>query len=297
MNGAPMPLSLSDISTSLVGLVASASRSIVAVHSHRSRGSGFIWRPGLVVTSDEALADEGPIEVVLPGGDIRQATVKGRDAATDIALLRIDPASAPPASLDAAAGVAAGALVLVVASEDGRPVSAIGIVASAGPAWRSMRGGDIDALIELDVRLRPRSEGGLAVDAGGKAIGMVVRGSGRRVLVIPSGTIDRVAGKLDAEGRIARGYVGLGLQPVQIEGDDKAMGGMVMSVDTTGPGAAAGVRQGDIIIGWNGRPLRGLRAVMRELGPASVGTVVRLTAKRSGEPVEFNVRVAARPDT
>ena len=288
--------SLADFSNSLVGLVANASRSVVAVHSHRMRGSGFVWRPGLIVTSDEAVADEGPIEVALPGGEIVPASVKGRDASTDIALLRIDASAAEPALLEFDDGATPGALVIAIGAEDGRPVTAIGMVSSVGPDWRSVRGGEIGARIELDVRLRSFSEGGLALAASGKAIGMVVPGPRRRVLVIPSRTIDRVAAKLDADGRIARGYLGLGLQPVNVEGDDNGSGAMVMTVDAEGPGAASGIRQGDILVEWNGRPLGALRTLLRELGPDTVGSTVRLTAKRAGKRVAFDVTIGPRPD-
>jgi len=85
------------------------------------------------------------------------------------------------------------------------------------------------------------------LNAGGNAIGMAVFGPRRRVLVSPAATIERVASKLAAHGRIPRGYLGLGLQPVVIEGGE-GLGAMVMSVDPQGPGALAGLRQGDILI-------------------------------------------------
>ena len=152
------------------------------------------------------------------------------------------------------------------------------------------------ARIELDVAVRASAEGGLVVDAAGRTIGMAVFGPRRRVLVIPSGTVERVAAKLAADGRIARGYVGLALQPVRIEGEGEAAGAMVMTVDASGPGAAAGVHQGDVIVSWNGRPVRGAHALWRELGPDSVGSVVRMSARRGGQRVEFDVKIGARPD-
>jgi S1-C subfamily serine protease len=165
-----------------------------------------------------------------------------------------------------------------------------------------LRGGEIDARIELDVALRASAEGGPVLDAAGRAIGMAVFGPRRRVLVIPWSTLERVAAKLDSDGRIARGYLGLGLQPVRIAGRDEREdredreGAMVMTIDAAGPGAVAGVRQGDVIVGWNGRPLHGILAILRGLGPDSVGSVVRLSARRAGEPAEFDVTIGARPD-
>jgi S1-C subfamily serine protease len=295
MSSASTAASLSAFSTAITNLVRGTGQSIVSVRSRRSLGSGFVWRPGLIVTANEALADEGHADVALPGGEVVRAALKGRDASTDIALLRIDRTDVPPASISFDA-VETGSLAIVVGANDGEPVAALGLVSRVGPAWRSLRGGEIDERIELDVGLRASAEGGLALDANGRAIGMAVFGPRRRVLVIPSRTIDRVAAKLDADGRIARGYLGLGLQPVRIAGEGDGEGAMVMTVDAAGPAAAAGVRQGDVIVSWNGRPLHSIRAVLRELGPASVGSIVQLDARRAGEPAEFKVKIGASPD-
>jgi S1-C subfamily serine protease len=89
--------------------------------------------------------------------------------------------------------VLVGALALVAGAQDGAPTAALGVVARAGGPWRSMRGGEIDARIELDLRLRHGAEGGLALDAAGRAIGMAVLGPRRRVLVIPAATLERAA--------------------------------------------------------------------------------------------------------
>lgn len=287
--------SLPALSEAVADVVRGAARSVVGVHSRRARGSGFLWRRGLVVTADEALADEGDVEVDLPGGERVPASIKGRDASTDIALLDIGR-PIEPAMQRSADPVEAGALAIVVGAIDAAPTAALGIVSRAGASWTSLRGGKVDARIELDLRLRASAEGGLVLDAAGHTIGMAVFGPRRRVLVIPTRTIERVAATLDAEGRIARGYLGLGLQPVRIDGDNRRAGAMVMSVDAAGPGAVAGLRQGDVIVRWNGEPLEGIRALLRELGPASVGTMVRLSATRAGDAIEFDVAVAARPD-
>ena len=89
----PAPASaLQQFSDALADVVAQAAPSVVAVHSARSRSSGFVWRPGLIVTADEALAEEGDISVMLPGGETAAATVAGRDPTTDVAVLRVDRA-------------------------------------------------------------------------------------------------------------------------------------------------------------------------------------------------------------
>ena len=84
----PTAAILSSFSSALAELVARTKHAIVSVHSHRLRASGFVWKPGLIVTADEALADEGEVSVKLADGTARPASIAGRDHTTDIALLR-----------------------------------------------------------------------------------------------------------------------------------------------------------------------------------------------------------------
>ena len=285
---------LETLSAALSALVARASPGVVAVRSHRAWSSGFIWKPGLVVTADEALAEDGEVAVTLPGGESVAASLVGRDPSTDVALLRVGRTDIQPAALSQAL-VAAGALAVAVGSQDGTPVAALGAVSVAGAAWRSMRGGEISARIELDVALRRHAEGGLALDAAGQAFGMAVLGPRRRVLVIPAATIERVAAQLEARGRVVRGYLGLGLQPIRLDGGGGAPGVIVMSVDPQGPGAAAGIRQGDVIAAWDGRPVGGVSALLRALGPDSVGSTATLSLRRAGAPLEVRLTVGEKP--
>jgi S1-C subfamily serine protease len=293
MSAAPSTAPLQAFSSLLSGLVAQAASGVVAVQSHHSRASGFVWRPGLIVTAHEALAEEGEIAVTLPGGETVPATLMGRDPTTDVALLRVDRDDLQPVVF-AAEPVAAGAIAIVVGAQEGSPTAAFGVVSLAGAGWRSLRGGEIDARIELDLSLRRSSEGGLALDPGGRAFGMAVFGPRRRVLVIPAATIDRIAARLKTDGRIPRGYLGLALQPVRL--DEAGLGAMVMGVEAGGPGAVAGIRQGDVILAWDGDPIRSVQNLLRALGPASVGSVVRFSLKRAGEPVEVSLAVGERPE-
>jgi len=292
----PTPaISPQQLSDALADIVDRAAPSVVAVHSTRSRSSGFVWRQGLIVTADEALDDEGDIAIVLPGGETTAASLVGRDPTTDVALLLVDRTTPPAVILDSRS-VPAGALAWAVGSLQGASISAFGTVSFVGGAWRSFRGGEIDARIELDLSLRRAGEGGVALDASGRPFGMVVFGPRRHVLVIPAATIERVAATLETHGKVPRGYLGLGLQPTKVDGDD-GLGVMVMSVDPKGPGAAAGVRQGDVIIKWNDQPIQGLRMLLRTLGPATVGSTVKLTLRRGGEPAEVYLTISERPET
>jgi S1-C subfamily serine protease len=284
---------LQSLSSACVGLVAKVATAIVSVNSRRSRSSGFIWRPGLIVTAEQALTGEGEIAITLAGGETLATQLVGRDPTTDIALLRMDRSGPGPALLTAAS-VSTGALAMAVGAEEGAPTVTLGLVSRATGPWRSLRGGEIDARIELDLRLRQSSEGGLATDAAGQAIGMVVLGPRQRALVIPTATIERVAAKLESHGRIGRGYLGLGLQAVAIEGGEGS-GAMVMSVDPQGPAVKAGIHQGDILVSWNNEPIRHVQSLLRTLGPESIGQKVTLGVRRAGEKRQFPLTIAERP--
>lgn len=288
-----MATQLQDLSATLTGLIAAAGQSVVSVHSKGARSSGFVWRPGLIVTADDALADEGEVAIVPRGGSAIGATIVGRDPTTDIALLRTDRTDLPAITF-AAAPPAAGALAVLVGMEEGAATASLGVVSLSAPAWRSLRGGEIDARLELDARLRRRSQGAAAIDASGQAFGMAVFAPRRRTLVIPAATINRVAARLETHGRIARGYLGLGLHPVAIE-NGGGTGAMVVSVDPKGPGAAAGIHQGDVVVSLDGKPIGGVRPLLRALGPDSVGQKLTLELRRGGQTQQAVLTIGERP--
>jgi len=283
---------IQDLSAALARVVGTAAPSVVAVKSAHSRSSGFFWRPGLIVTAEEALSEEGAFSIVLPNAKSLAARLVGRDHTTDIAVLRVERSDAPAVQLEKKP-VPVGALAIAVGAEDGAPTAALGVVSRSTGPWWSLRGGEINARIELDLRMRQSAEGGLAIDASGRAIGMMVFGPRRRVLVIPSATIERVGARLEKHGHIPRGYLGLGFQLVAIEGGGRGV--MVMNVEPQGPGAKAGVHQGDIIVAWNDEPVRHIRSVLRALGPDSVGQTVTLGVRRGGETKNVALTIGERP--
>ena len=287
-----MSIEIETISAALEGMVAGLAASLVSVTSGRMQASGFVWRSGRIVTSDEGLAEEGEVRLTLAGGETVVAQVVGRDPSTAVALLKVDRSDLRPVAL-AATIPSAGAMAVAVGAEVGAPTAALGLVSLSRGPWQSMRGGEIDARIELDARLRRAAEGGLALNAAGQAFGMTVFGPRRRVLVIPAVTLGRVAARLETHGRIARGYLGLGLQPVTVEGGGSGV--IVMSVDPKGPGAAAEIHQGDVVVTWDGKPIGGLQPLLRSLGPDSVGRLLVLELRRGGQMRQTKLQIGERP--
>ena len=282
-------------------LVERAASSIVAVHGGgRWPSSGIHWRSGVIVTAEEVLERDENIKLTLPGGRVADASLAGRDPTTDVAVLRFQPDGLPVAT-SAEAPLRAGQVVLAVGNHDGAPLAALGIVALAGGAWHSLRGGTIDSLIRLDLTLSFAAEGGALVDLQGRIIGMTVLGPRRRALSIPSLTVDRAVDQLLARGHVFRGYLGAGLQRVRQErangsqSSGSRRGVLVVSIDPNGPSARAGILVGDIITAWNGQPIERVREIMRLLGPESIGSTVDLGLIRGGAPTALRVVIGERP--
>ena len=285
---------LAQFSASLARLVEGVSKSVVEIRGgKRVLASGFVWRPGLVVTADEALGDDESATVALDGHKFEAALV-GRDPSTDVAVLRVSGLGAPALPLAAGFVPKTGEIVLAAARHEGNIAARLGIVSTTGAPWLSMRGGQIDSLIRLDIRLGRRSEGGPVVDSEGRAFGMAVRGVRRSVLAIPAATIERVAARILEKGSVKPGYLGLGLHPVRLHGAT-GTGLMVLGVAPGSPGEAAGVLQGDIVTAWNGEALAGMRDMLRRLGPDSAGQTVELSLTRGGQAATVNCVIGTRP--
>ncbi len=290
---------LEQISTSLADRIGLAAPSVVAIHTGRRRFSGILWRPDVVLASEQTLADDPSLSVIR-GGQRIEATLAGRDPGTNVAVLRLETplegATLPPP----AATPRVGSLALVIGADStGGPTGRFGIVHSVGDAWHSLAGGRIDALIRLDTRLGA-DEGGLVLSPEGGLLGMSTSGPRRRTIVIPSATLSRVIDPLLADGRIARGWVGIGLQPVMIpdgfrQSTGREAGLMVVSLAASAPAEAAGILPGDIVLDIDGVPLSRPRALTALMGPERIGQAASLRVLRAGAVQTISVTIAARP--
>ena len=284
-------------------LVERTGSSIVAVHGGgRGSSSGIHWRSGVIVTAEEVLERDEDVKVTLPSGRLVEASLAGRDPSTDVAVLRFQPDGLPAASTADAAPLRPGHVVLAVGNHEGAPIASLGVVATVGGPWQSLRGGTIDNLIRVDLVLSRAAEGGALIDAQGRVVGMTVLGPRRRVLAIPTSTIDRVVDQLLAKGHVFRGYLGAGLQPLRrgrpshdTQPAGSARGVLVVSIDPDGPAARAGLLVGDIVMTWNAKPIDRVRDVMHLLGVDSVGATVDLQLIRGGAPMTLKVALGERP--
>jgi S1-C subfamily serine protease len=293
---------LSQISAEIAELVAQASLSTVSVHRGGRPCSAFLLQPSVVVTASDAIEaeDDAPISIGAKAGRL-QGRLIGRDATTDIAVLKVDGAVGEPLTLPTDTQVVAGQTAIVVGQSQFGATCSVGFVSLAGGAWESMRGGKIDRRIRLDIRLESHQEGGPVLNPDGQCIGMAVFGPRKRALVIPAVTVERVASELLTHGRIKRGYLGVTVQPVHLQPrptlkpEEERVGVMVVSLDPNGPAQQAGILQGDVITALDGSAVSTARQLHRLLGPETAGRNIQCELFRAGKSQILNLTIGERP--
>jgi len=288
---------IEQISEALADQVVAAG-CVVAVRAGHRHVSGILWQPDIVVTSEQLLGERTEFTVA-HGGTTAAAKLAGRDPGTNVAVLRLD-GPLTGALPEAAPAPRVGSLALVLGADAaGAPTGRLAMLHAVGAEWHSQAGGRIDALLRLDVRLGA-DEGGPVLTPTGKLLGMSTSGPRRRALVIPAATIARVLPALLADGRVARGWLGVGLQPVAVPESLRSASGcesgmMVISLADGAPAAQAGVLPGDIVLDLAGTPVRRARALAAALGPERIGQPVAVRLLRAGELRTLSVLIAARP--
>ena len=291
---------LAQLSAALAARAEEARANVIAIRDAHSSLSAILWASDVVVTSAQSLSRQDSYSVTDASGQHLEARFAGADTPTNVAVLKL---SAPLQSKPLVARIpVAGELALAFgAIHSGGLSTRLGIVNAVGDAWCSREGGQIDKRIGLDIRLDTSEEGGPVFDARGGFIGLSTFGPGRRVIAIPASTLERVVPVLLKDGHVARGWLGLALQPVAVpeafRGEDGQCSAlMAMSVDSDGPAARAGVLAGDILLSVDGQSTRKFRNIAAKLGSGSVGRQIELRLVRAGALQSLALTVEARPN-
>jgi S1-C subfamily serine protease len=290
---------LSQLSNAIAERAEAAKNAVVAARLGENRHlTGIVWQPNVVVLSEQSLPRRDEFVLVAPGGATMAAKLAGRDASTNIAILKTADSLLAPAFKPAAAHT--GALALAIGADGEGGVSArLGAVNLVGGEWHSRRGGLIDRRIILDIGLSHREEGGPVFDAAGDCLGMSTFGPRGQVIVIPHATLLRVVPQLVRDGHVSRGWLGVALQAVAVpdalrESADQASGMMVMSVVENGPAAQAGIVAGDIILSVDGISAHRLRKIARYFGADSIGRKADVRLIRGGAVIAVATTIAER---
>jgi S1-C subfamily serine protease len=188
----------------------------------------------------------------------------------------------------------------------GRPgdavTAAFGVVSAVGPAWRTWHGGELDQFVRLDLSVYDGFSGGPLVDAAGRVLGVNTSALARAAAVtVPAATVDRVVDQLLAGGRVRRGYLGIGTQPVRLPDAARALAGgqeaglMIVAVEPGAPADQAGVLLGDVLLALGGRPTADVDDVLAALGGDAVGQALQAHVLRAGELRTLSVTVGEAP--
>ncbi len=299
-----MTHSLSSLSEQLAATVQKAGQSAVAVHARpRFDSSGVHWSPEIVVTAHHTIQRDQGIRVTTPDGATLDAELVGRDPGTDLAVLRVPGLATPVAARAATTAVQPGNIVLAVGRFKDSVSAAFGVISSLSGPSQTVRGGRLDQVVRLDLSLHPGAAGGAVVDASGELIGIATAALSQvSVFAIPVETVERVTDTLLKHGRIPSGYLGVGLQPVNLpqavrsELQLPASSGLIaVSVDDDAPAGRAGMIIGDILIELGGRAADELEEVQEVLGPDSIGTKLKARVLRGGQAVELEITIGERP--
>lgn len=273
----------------LAAAVAAAAPSVIHVSRGHTGGSGIAWSEELVVTSNFHTPDRTKVGIATGDGnlDFRDAEVIGRDAGTDVALLRVAGGGLQPATLRELAGLAVGNLALAVGRPGRTARASLRAVGVLGPEARTPHGGKLEHYVESDRQIPRGFAGGPLVDVDGAVVGMNTRTLLRGAdLAIPVVTLRRVVAELQAHGGIRRGYLGVGAYP-------SGQGALVASVEDGAPAATAGILVGDAIAELDGEPVQGpdtLRAVLA----SRPGKQVKVVVIRAGQRQELDVTLGAQ---
>jgi S1-C subfamily serine protease len=278
---------LRNLSNDLAATVETAGSGVVRVEARRRLpASGIVWSSdGVVVTAHHVVERDENISV----------------GTTDLAVLRVEGADLTPPTWAESEGLSVGHLALGL-GRPGRTVQAtLGIISALGEGWRTPAGGRVEPYLQTDLVMYPGFSGGPLVDVASGVLGLNTSALLRGIsLAVPTPTVRRVVETLLAHGRVRRGYLGVGAQPVRLPADlaeqvGQETGLLLVSVEPDAPADGAGLTLGDTIVALDGQPVRHMDELLALLGGDRVGASVPVGIVRGGQTQELTVTIGERP--
>jgi serine protease Do len=272
----------------------------------QSLGSGVIVSPdGYILTANHVVEGADKVKVVLASGDREyDARVVGTDPPTDIAVLKIEPKSnLPTVAIADSDKLEVGDAVLAIGNPFaiGQTVT-MGIVSGVGRTGLGIAG--YENFIQTDAAINPGNSGGALVDAEGRLIGIntaIMSRTGGNMgigFAVPANLARYVMDELVAEGKVTRGYLGINIQPLTrdlaklFHLPDESSGVMVGGVSPDSPAEKAGLKDGDVILDFNGKKVSEPAVLQLQVSQARPGSKATLRILRNAEnakPVEKNL--------
>jgi S1-C subfamily serine protease len=267
----------------------------------RGGGSGFVFTPdGLILTNSHVVHDAARIEVTLPDGRRSPAHTIGDDPATDLAVVRIDASGLQAVMLGDSQQLRPGQMAIAIGNPYGfQSTVTAGVISALGRSLRSYSGRLIEDVIQTDAALNPGNSGGPLVNSRGEVIGVntaTILPAQGICFAIGINTAKFVASRLLRDGRIRRSYIGVSAQTVPIHrrvvrfyGLTHETGVVVAGTEDRSPARTAGLREGDVIVALDDKPVAGVDDLHRLLTDAQVGARCALTLIRHTERLILTV--------
>jgi serine protease Do len=268
------------------------------------RASGFIISAdGYILTNNHVVEGVAVARIRLSDGRELDAKVVGRDQQTDLALLKIDATNLPVIPLGDSSTLKVGEPVMAVGNPFGLELTVTtGIVSATG---RVISEGPYDDFIQTDASINPGNSGGPLVNARGEAIGInsaIFSRTGGSIgigFAVPVHLAKFVVPQLAEKGQVERGWLGVTAQPLTTDlaaalGLTRTDGVVVSQVWDGSPAAAAGVKQGDVIVELDGRKIGRATDLSLQVAATPIGKDVKVSVLREGKPVTLTAKVARR---
>jgi S1-C subfamily serine protease len=267
-------------------------------------GSGFVFTPdGFILTNSHVVHGASKIDVTLMDGRRFQAQLIGDDPDTDLAVIRITAPNLVPAELGDSHLIRVGQLVIAIGNPFGFQYTVTaGVVSALGRSLRAQSGRLMDGVIQTDAALNPGNSGGPLVNSRGEVIGV------NTAMILPAqgicfatsiDTAKFVAGRLIRDGKISRSYIGMAGQNVPVPRRivrfyqlPVETGVLVVSFETNGEASAAreaGLLAGDLLVEFDGVPIRGIDDLHRLLTDERIGKRVPVTVIRGVQKLSIEL--------
>lgn len=264
-------------------------------------GSGFVISPdGLVLTNSHVVHGADSIGVVLSDGRRPDAVIVGEDPESDLAVLRVYAPNLVPLKFADSSRLKVGQLAIAIGSPYGFEATVTtGVVSALGRSLRSQSGRLMDDIVQTDASLNPGNSGGPLVNSRGEVIGvntaMILPAQGI-CFAIASNTAQLITGWLVKEGRVRRSYVGIAGQTTPIHARlrrhyrlTQDRGVLVAGVEPGSPASLSGLREGDVIVAFKGKPMTGVDELLRKLVANEIGVSSTLVVLRQTERLEIGI--------
>lgn len=264
-------------------------------------GSGFIFSSdGLVFTNSHVVKDASKIMVSLLNENEIEATLVGQDSDSDLAILKIYAHGYSVARLGDSAKLQIGQLVIAIGNPYGyQHTVTTGVVSALGRTLRSQSGMLVDNVIQSDAALNPGNSGGPMIDTTGDVVGVntaIIQGAQGLSFSVDINTAKEIASQLIATGKVFRAYLGFSLQEVPIHQKilrhhhlPKEKGLFVVGIEPDSPASRSQIREGDIIVSFNNKPVNSLQDLFRELTRKDILTLVDVSLIRHTELLNVSV--------